>query len=171
MLKKSKLLLLIASVAMLSFAMPAHAVVQGQLGGQDASGNYNIIIEDNIMKPSTGTGIYSGYINATTSQTLALTDSGKTIIFTGTVNSEFVLPACTSSTLGAEYPFVSGVGKIYAVDTNGTDVINYAPSGQLLAPGNKMTSPGATGDSVVLTCGSSGNWYYSMLSGAFTNGG
>lgn len=166
-----KKITLLSTLIFLALTVSSFAAVTGQLGGVDQNGTYNFTVEDDILKPGTSTGMYYPYGVKNTSATLLNKESGENIIFTGTVNSEFELPACTSSNLGAQFKITSAVAKLFALDPDGTDVINYAPSSQLLAPGAKLLSPGTTGDSVTVVCGTAANWYYTDMTGTFTNGG
>lgn len=162
------------ALALVAFLTPSvySAVTVATLGDQNSSYAYRVEVDsDGVVKFQTDTGIEYPYQYVTTSDTLVAAETGRTYLFQGTYNSEFELPACSASTLGAKFSFVSGTDKKIAVDPNGTDTIRYSVSSIPLDGGDKMLSPGATADSVTLFCGASGYWYVKDINGSWTDGG
>jgi len=104
-----------------------------------------------------------------TGDTLLSTESGKTVVVTATTGTiKYTLPS--AATAGLEFTFVDGKStgsNTFSVDPYSTNQILYLT----LDAGDKITSPGATGDNVTLISDASGNWFVKNMFGTFTDGG
>ena len=172
MLKFNKTLLLVALLAFVLVAMPASAQVKvATMGAPLSSGLYPIVMDSDGFVTYNG-GIYSKYELATTSDTLTTIESGKIIVVkqdtditTDTVT--FVLP---STAVGLRYTFISADDETIYLDPAIADVIRYGGTVPMDA-GDKLASPGATGDSVSLICAISGTWDVLEYSGNWSDAG
>lgn len=137
-------------------------------GLPDSSGVHPLYVDsDGIVYFKKGVNVSTEA--ATTSDTITAAESGKVISVACTSACEFELPAAV---VGMNYPFASTDNSAtFAIDPNGTDTIKYAPSNVPLDAGDKMTSPGATGDSVEVVCATAGIWTVKSRIGTFTDGG
>lgn len=107
-------------------------------------------------------GVKSLYEVVATDDTLTAADTGKSCI--ASAAATFTLPAAA---VGLEYTIIDGSGATVYVDPASTaDTIKYLT----LSAGDKLTSPGATGDSVTLICGAANTWYISGMKGSWTDG-
>lgn len=105
--------------------------------------------------------IYAKSDIGTTDETLAVADSGK--IFVCEENCTKTLPKASENLI---YTFVAGAGATINVDTGATtDTIMYLT----LSAGDKITSTGATADSVTLL-GGTAKWYVVNMKGTWTDG-
>jgi hypothetical protein len=94
----------------------------------------------------------------TTNDTLTAAESGKIFI---------IDPASTPVTLtlptaaaGLVYEFASAENIVFNIDPQSTDTIKYASdSATLMSAGDKLASPGATGDSVKFVAVGTLTWY------------
>lgn len=100
---------------------------------------------------------------AATDDTLTAAESGKELVVTS--NAAFTLPPAAD---GLKYTFIAGDAATINVDPQATDTIAYLT----LDAGDKITSGGATADSVsVLGDGDNSKWYVSSINGTWTDGG
>jgi hypothetical protein len=116
---------------------------------------------------------YDAYeVVTATGDNLAVTDSGKKMVYTATSDNKLiVLPDAT--TLGQIYTVIDGrandVGgaKYIQIDPQAGDTIQYLT----LDAGDKLKSASATGDSVTLINAASNTWYVVGMKGAWSDGG
>jgi hypothetical protein len=156
---------LLLAILILSFAGSVHAAnIISSEGMQDSNGIPAFAGFDD----STVSIIRGSYEAATTSDTLLISESGKTISVTCATPCEFELPPAVA---GANFMFTSSNTVKFSVDPNGTDVM-YAPVGAVpLDAGDKVTSPGTTGDTLGIFSTADGYWNVIAEIGAFTDGG
>ena len=137
------------------------------VGGINSSGEYDFVVNSShVLYQSSTSGIRNQVEVATTTDTLAATETGKTILFAGTVNSVFTLPA--ASTAGLRFTFVNGTTKTLYIDTQSSDTI-LNNVGQ--AAGNKVSDNGTTSDSLSLVSDGTSSWYVDKKIGTWTNAG
>lgn len=175
-------------IAVLLLAAPVHAAtVTATFGDMNSSSESRIKADtDGTVTYASDTSIvypYKNYNNGSLSTaspvTLSITDSGRTITDFGgkTAGSsvagwglKYVLPACTSSTLGATYTVSTATKTTVTVDTASTsDTIAYSISGTALDAGDSIKSTGQAGDSVSLVCGASGVWSITQMKATWTD--
>ncbi len=104
---------------------------------------------------------------ATTSDTLTIAESGKTVIVNSSTPATFTLPTAQA---GLSYRFISATNVIFHVDPQSSDTLVYSVGAVALAAGEKASSPGATNDTIEVMATTTGNWYVTHTD-AFTNGG
>ena len=123
-----------------------------------------------VLTPGTSSSKVDLIESMATGDTLLSTESGKIVIVTATTGTiKYILPAATTS--GLNYTFVDGKStgtNTFSVDPATTDdTIRYLT----LDGGDKVTSPGATGDSMSLVSDASHHWFIKSRVGTFTDGG
>jgi len=74
-----------------------------------------------------------------------------------------------NAAVGMEFTFVSDTNKLLKVDPNGSDTIKYATGSVPLAAGDKLSSPGATADSLTLFCATANTWSVKAMKGTWTD--
>ena len=104
---------------------------------------------------------------ATTSDTLTAGERGKTISVDCTSICEFELPIAT---VGSSFTFISEAAEVFYVDPASTDYIQWTVGGTALSIGEKMTSPGATNDTLTLIS-TRANYWSVVTDDSWTNGG
>lgn len=182
---KKFLLSLIAVCLMIG---PVHAAtVTATFGDMNSSSESRIKADtDGTVTYAADTSIvypYKTYNNGSLSTTgpvsLAITDSGRTITDFGGKSAgssvagwglKYVLPACSSSTLGATYSFATATKSTITVDTASTsDTIGYSISGTALDAGDSIKSTGQAGDAVTVVCAASGVWSITNMKATWTD--
>jgi len=124
---------------------------------------------DRVITVAPDASFIAPYEAATTSDTLAATESGKTISMAcSTPNCEIELPTAAP---GMGFTFSTNNATILNVDPADTDIIYWSISGVALHTGDKMTSPGATADSVTLFSTAANTWTVTTINGAWVDGG
>ncbi len=166
-MKKSFLYVFLGMLLMFAGNANAASLVSGD-GPRLTSGNFAIEVDsDGDIRYYGGT--YGLYEAATTSDTITAAESGKTFGLNCPLNSEFELPAAT---VGMNYSFVStNNAATFSVDPNGTDTIKWSISNIPLDAGDRLISPGATGDSIEVFCTTANEWIIRNSNGTFTDGG
>ena len=97
-----------------------------------------------------------------TNDTVTAAETGKHFIIDPT--SDVVTMTLPTAAAGLTYEFTSAENIQFYIDPQDTDTIKYAPGGATpLAAGDRLFSPGATGDSVVFTATSTLIWYVSDI--------
>jgi hypothetical protein len=126
-----------------------------------------VVFENDVPKKGTtiadliALDIYAKSDIGTTDETLVVADSGK--IFVCNEACTKILPTAAENLI---YSFVAGAGVEINVDTGvTTDTIMYLT----MSAGDKLTSTGATADSVTLL-GDTGKWYVVNMKGTWTDG-
>ena len=155
----------------LILACPAFAAVGVQRDGtmQGTATDLNIV-GGYVSSDGSTIVVAPGYpVVVATTDTITIANSGETLIVTPVSASggKFTLPAAT---VGQVYKFVdgkSGNANTFSVDPYSTETIRYLT----LDAGDKLTSTGATGDSLELRCGATGVWYVTEMKGSWTDGG
>lgn len=131
-------------------------------GDQNSSGVYRMRADvDTVSGSNVGyityaqdTGIYYPYTTATTTTTLIASQTGTTMVFTGSSNNtRFTLPAAT---VGMEFTFIDDTTNYMAVYPATGDTINFASLP--VSNGLANSSTPAKGDSVTLFCAVAGKW-------------
>ncbi len=123
----------------------------------------NDIFYNGVLTPGTSSSQKVRYEVVATSDTVSATDSGKRF-FATTTGTVLTLPAAA---LGLEYTFVTTDQKVLHIDPASTaDTIEYLS----LSAGDKITSPGTSADSVVLTCGAANTWHVTSMRGNWIDG-
>lgn len=159
-----KLVVLVALLAMFFF-------VGGAFAGEDTD-VFNVIgwriDEDGVLRPKSTSGRMAITEYVTTSNAVTAAESGKTFV----VDSASTVATMTLPTaaIGLEYTVVSATNEIVRIDVADTDTIAWPAIGYMDA-GDKLVSPGATGDSVTLVCPRLLYWYPSSINGSWTDGG
>lgn len=161
-------------LALVLFVTPVHAAIVTCNGIPDSSGNCPLAIDDSGYVTYNG-GVYTKYEAATTNDTITAAESGKTFIVTpaATLPVTFILPTASS---GLSFTFASATGnatlnRYFELDPQSTDTFvgglnNSATT--TFAAGDRLRSPGTTGDSVSITAiGTS--WYVTGMRGTFTD--
>ncbi len=128
-----------------------------------------VVFEGSVPKKGTSIeellalDIYAKTEIGVTDDTLTVAESGT--IYVCTANCTKTLPAATD---GVEYTFVAGAGATISVDPGvTTDTIMYLT----LSAGDKITSTGATADSLTLLGdGTNKKWYVVNMKGTWTDG-
>ncbi|MEA2036147.1 MAG: hypothetical protein U9O94_01460 [Nanoarchaeota archaeon] len=138
-------------------------------GMPNDSGIYPIQVDtDGVITIASDAGLKLAYEAATTSDTLTASESGKTLSVDCSTPCEFELPAAVA---GMSFSFISDNNDAtFSVDPNGTDTIKWSNGAAPLAAGDKLTSPGATEDSITLFSTASGYWSVKEITGTFTDG-
>jgi len=178
-----KVTFLLAMIALLLFVSPAFAQVETQQDGTKIGG---AAVTLNFVGPTvTGVGrlktITTGStieVLSSTTDTLATTDSPRTIICTANGDNKITLPTAAT---GLEFTIVDGnialagatnrTERIF-IDPQSTDTIMYSPAGAAgLDANDRLESSGNTGDSITLR-GASTVWYVTgMGEKAWVDGG
>tara|TARA_Y100000310_G_scaffold341165_2_gene439450 strand:+ start:12634 stop:13131 length:498 start_codon:yes stop_codon:yes gene_type:complete len=111
----------------------------------------------------------------TTNDTLTAAESGKVSSvtwpwgFASAGSITMTLPAAT--TVGLTYTITAASsGTIYVDANSGSDTIAYFETTTLDA-GDKLASPGSTGDSVTVMCPVANKWVITGMQGTWTDGG
>lgn len=129
--------------------------------GWDAGGGWN----RGVLSPNA-----SRYLTekAVTSDTLTASESGKTLAIDITSDSVFILPAASP---GLQFTFVASDDDVIKIDPATTaDTIMWAVSSAPLSAGDKLQSPGATGDSVTLISVEANKWVVKDMRGSWVDG-
>lgn len=156
---------------LLALAFPVQAAVKvATFGNQNSSGNYRIEGDsDGTITFQSDTSIKLPYEAKTTSDTLTVTDCGKTFSYAGTVNSTFTLP---DAILGCSYRFVSNTSSsLFYITPNSGDTIKFAVSSIPLDASDKLTSGGTTQDSIELFSTAADTWSILNVNGTWADGG
>ena len=142
----------------------------GTDGAANTSGIYAIQhTDDRLATVATDAGLIFSYEAAITSDTLTLAESAKTLTVDCPSVCEFELPAAQ---VGMSYSFVSiDDTSVFSIDPNGTDIIYWSVSSIPLDAGDKLSSAGATGDSITLFVGAANTWAVKAINGSWTDGG
>jgi len=167
-MKKRLLYMLIAAVFMFAGSVHAADVVSTD-GTPNSSGIYPIQVDsDRVITIASDAGMKRPYEVVITSDTITAKETGKIFAMDCTTYCEMDLPAAA---VGTELTFVStdDTSK-FELDPNGTDIIYYSVSSNPLSAGDKMVSPGTTGDSVTLFCATANTWAVTSINGTFTDG-
>ncbi len=151
-------------VVFLFCASVANAQTVRSTFGNPVSGIYNIKEKtDGIVYMRPTGGVKWAYESVTTSDTLTAIESGKTFVWSGTVTTEFELPAAV---VGMNFRFVTATDTASIVlDPNGTELIRFST----LVEGDAIKSPGASADSIELFCATAGEWSVPNINGTWTD--
>ena len=167
-MKRTKILLLALSVVFLFSNIVLAQNVRSTFGNKDSTNIYAIEEKsDDIVYFRPSGGYKEPYEKATTSDTLTAAETGKTVVVSSSTPATFTLP---TAAVGASFRFISNTNKVFYVDPQSTDTIVWSVSSQPMAAGDKLESPGATGDSVELFCAESGTWNVAAMRGNFVDG-
>ena len=158
-MKRKLFLTLIAAMCLLVFSVGVFAATNLFSVGKTSNNNLVEISSTGILS-----GVRASYEVTATGDTLTAVESGKTIILTGSTSRTFTLP---SASLGLAYTFIQSSTCTLNVDPNSSDTIAYLA----LGAGDKISSAGATGDSISLICGAANTWYIANMEGTWTDGG
>ena len=181
-----KRILALVILAVLFSANAFAAVVTATLGDQDSAKNYRVqVTSDGLVTFANDTSIAYPYSNvsapASQTYTLSVSDTGGNTVDWGQLaathanvgassnGNKYVLPLCTSSTLGYQFHITTAVKETITVTPTSTaDTIAYSISGTAVGAGVgiKNTSAQAS-DGVTITCVSSGVWSASDPTGVF----
>lgn len=164
-MKSSKCLLYMILIAGF-LCIDAYAVdLIGTDGAANSSGIYAIQhTDDRVATFAADAGIKYPYERAVTGDTLTAAETGKTVSTACTTACTFILPVAA---VGMEYSFASEDNvAAFSVDPNGTDTIKWLT----LSAGDKVTSPGNTGDSITLFSTLANVWTVKAMQGSFTDG-
>lgn len=163
-------------------ALPAHAAVKvATMGAPDSVGNHPIEVDSDGNVTFFG-GKYAKYEAKTTSDTLTAGESGKTyfispvqaVMGAGGATPLYTLP---DADVGLEYTFVAVDGsdqgvKTFIIVPQSTDYIVGAVDPGLqsfVTVGDRVRSPGNTGDSLKVICGLDLYWYTENVRGTFVD--
>ena len=155
----------------LFLATPGYAAsVVSTDGLPNSSGTHPITVDsDRYITYATDAGIIASYEAATTSDTLTAVETGKTFTVDCATLCEFELPAAA---VGMSFSFISiDNDASFSIDPNGTDTIKWSISNVPLDGGDKLTSPGATGDSITIFSTTANEWAVKNMHGTWTDGG
>lgn len=153
--------LFIASIAFASVAVQEMGVEKG------VATTLNVVGLGTSNDGSTFT-VGNDIEKATAGDTLVTADSGNVIIYKpATYTATAAVFNLPTASVNMKYAFATGGNSTIAINPEAGDVIQYLT----LDAGDRLTSPGATGDSVTLICGEVGYWTISERSGTFTDGG
>jgi len=152
------------------------ADVIGTDGAPNDSGIYAIQhTDDRIMNIATDAGIKFSYEKTTTSDTLTLKESGKTIIV-NPVNDDvtFNLP---DADVGMSFTFMASDGNVdgtqkFTINPQDTDFLRGVVNGTTtssFAAGDSAISAGSTGDSISVFCAEDLYWDVVQRTGTFTD--
>ena len=192
-----KRILALVILAVLVSANAFAARLTATLGDQDAAKNYRVQVDDSglvtfaqdtsITAPyeniGSGTAVTSAAGNPGTGRVLTSADSGSYIsdyggntvgvaapgTLTGS-GTRFILPACTTATLGYQFDFATAVKETITITPNSTaDSIAFSISGTGLSAGQGIKNSGsaAAGDEIQVSCTSVGNWTARNLAGTW----
>lgn len=163
-----KRLFLLLLVMLLVWFSSAFAAVAIQKDGVEQGVATTINVVGSSMSTDGSTFNVGSVIEKfTTGDTLTLAESGKVVISTATATgSVFRLPS--ADTLNMQFTFIGSdaSGITFSVQPEPTNQIVY----KTCVIGDRITSPGTSGDSVSLISDASGNWYIKSMSGTFTDG-
>ena len=181
-----KRILALVILAVLFSANAFAATVTGTFGDQDSAKNYRIQADNTgLVTFAQDTSIAYPYenISAPSSQTYTLssTDSGSSITDFGQLaathtnvgsssnGNKYVLPLCTSSTLGYWYHIATAVKETITVTPTSTaDTIAYSISGTAVSAGVGIKNTSAqAADGITIACVSAGVWSASDATGVF----
>lgn len=170
-----KRILTLALVAILALSCQSFAanVRTATFGDQNASNEYRVKADANYDSGNTGwivfaqdTGIYYPYTSSTTNQTLVASQTGTTLVFTGTSNNtRFTLP---TATVGMDFTIVSSVAKSMQITPQSTDTIKYST---LTVGQGLVNSSAAAGDVIELFCYAANTWSSKNMVGTWTHSG
>ncbi len=152
-MKRILSLVVIGLLAFNSHVFAAQATAT--MGDQNASGVYRVTTDINgVLTYAQDTGIVSPYTTATTNTTMTASQSGTTMVFTGSSNNtKFTLP---TAAVGLQYTFIDDATVYINIVPQTSDTINFASlsQGQYLA----NSSTPAKGDAVTLFCAVANKW-------------
>jgi len=189
MYRTLKALILVA--LFLVVAMPVQARQIASEGAANASGLYDISIDDNHMV-TINAGLERKYEAVTTSDTLTVQESGKVFLMLPAAGSpaKMTLPSCTTDALGVNYTFIEDetegahayasaengpqTARFFFIDPDAEDYIVYQNSQAALFtmdPGDCIYNQGVTGDSITLICAELDYWHAHDVRGTWTDGG
>ena len=156
--------ILLALLLACFLATPAYAKKIATFG-TGSGGTYMMEADtDSVISFRADVGIKYPYEVASTSDTLKSAETGKTLLFNGTMASTFTLP---TATVGSEFSFVADNNTVMRVDPQSTDTIKFSTD---MAAGDKLVSSGAIMDSVTLFCGTANTWSIKAINGTWTDG-
>lgn len=163
---KMKVIALVVGL-MLVAGQAGAAVLTATLGDRNSSDVYRVQVDsDGTLYFASDTSIVFPYrvktvTSTTTTDTVSVLDSGKTIAVAGVAGAFFTLP---SAVPGLKYTFVSRIAKAFTVDTVSPNIINYSTA----VAGQSITSAGAIADSVTLCSVENNKWEVCAMKGTFT---
>jgi hypothetical protein len=114
--------------------------------------------EVRILKTGEIVGAKANYELVATNDTVTAAESGKTFVVkqSSADTTNTVTLTLPSAVAGLSYTIISADDEIIYVDPAGTDTIIY--KNPPMGGGDKLQSPAATGDSVILVCPATGYW-------------
>lgn len=157
-----------AFVLMMLLSTNSHAQYVAALGDQNSSNVYRVTIDTSgVFQFASDTGIVYPYKVLATTDTIAVTDSGRTFTVSPTATAGILtLPPANP---GMEFTFIANTNVVFDVNPYGSETILWAPSSQPMSAGDQIGCPCVTGDSLQLFSTAAGTWSVKEMRGAWTD--
>lgn len=163
---------LLVLLALMLIAFPAQATVIATMGDPDTSGNYEIEVDSDEYITIYG-GLKTKYEAAVTNDTIVATETGRTysIELAATAGTDTVTMVLPTAAAGLEFSFLVSDDITVYIDPAVADTIYLPGCTVCMDAGDKLASPGATGDSITLISPAALKWVVKSMYGTWTDGG